>query len=253
MRLIEVVVLMGAHCVSPVEHTPLMTQAAKVQCAVVVEKDTEQGVVKVTPQEATSDPKVAAVVARFNQTPPNGLTGTGTRIVPAWAPAGGPSTVFTPRPSAASTTPAPAIAPQETAPVAADKPAPGEPPAEESTPAVAEPPPAAVVAEAAPETTAEAPAPLRKKPGVEASQPVQQKTVTAPVKHHGPKRSAAKTQAAKSQPAKPQAAAKVKVPKKGGQCSGAATPKWYTAADGRKKYRCVRVSDAGGSPKRQLY
>ena len=42
MRLIEVVMLVGAHCVSPVEHSQMMTDAAKVQCAVVIEKDTDR-------------------------------------------------------------------------------------------------------------------------------------------------------------------------------------------------------------------
>lgn len=88
MRLIEVVMLMGAHCVSPVEHSTLMTDATKVQCAVVMEKDTERGTLTVTPPAAAADPQVAAAVERFRLAPVDGAGGT--KIVPAWAPAGVP-------------------------------------------------------------------------------------------------------------------------------------------------------------------
>ena len=86
MRLVEVVMLMGAHCVSPVEHSQMMTDAAKVQCAVVIEKDTDKGTLTVTPPEAAGDPQVAAAVARFD------AAASSTRIVPARAPAGSPIT-----------------------------------------------------------------------------------------------------------------------------------------------------------------
>lgn len=90
MRLIEVVMLVGAHCVSPVEHTEMTTDATKVQCAVVMEKDTERGTLTVTPREAASNPLVAAAVERFRLAPTDGPGGT--RIVPAWAAAGSPAT-----------------------------------------------------------------------------------------------------------------------------------------------------------------
>lgn len=105
MRLVEVVVLMGAHCISPVEHSQLMTEAAKVQCAVVVEKDTDRGTLRVTPETASADPRVAAAVAHLT-----GVAQRGARIVPAGAP---PATATLQLPRAASTAaPAqPAIAP----------------------------------------------------------------------------------------------------------------------------------------------
>lgn len=107
MRLIEVVVLMGAHCVSPVAHTQSMTEAGKVQCAVVVQKDTENGAVIVTPEEARQEPRVAEVVARFNAMAADSA---GARIVPAWAPAGEPASATkpakTPNPSTTESIPA---------------------------------------------------------------------------------------------------------------------------------------------------
>jgi len=90
MRLVEVVMLMGAHCVSPVEHSALVTEAGKVQCAVVIEKDTDRGTMTVTPGGAASDPQVMAAIERFRTAPVDPLTGGGTKIVPAWAPAGSP-------------------------------------------------------------------------------------------------------------------------------------------------------------------
>ena len=78
MRLVEVVMLMGAHCVSPVEHTQMMTDAAKGQCAVVIEKDTDTGTMIVTPGGAASDPQVIAAIERFRVAPADPLTGGGT-------------------------------------------------------------------------------------------------------------------------------------------------------------------------------
>ena len=84
MKLIEVVVLMGAHCISPIQSTEAVTEAAKVQCAAVVEKDAQQGTVRVIPAGAANHPQVVAVIDRFNAGLPPG-----TRIEPAYAPPGG--------------------------------------------------------------------------------------------------------------------------------------------------------------------
>ncbi len=83
MKLIEVVVLMGAHCISPVQNTEAITEAAKVQCAVVVEKDAEEKTVRVIPAGASTHPQVVAVIERFNAD-----LGAGSRIEPAFAPPG---------------------------------------------------------------------------------------------------------------------------------------------------------------------
>ena len=38
-----------------------------------------------------------------------------------------------------------------------------------------------------------------------------------------------------------------------GQCKGSAVAKWYTAADGHRKYRCVRPEPVGDTAPVQLY
>ena len=65
MNLIEVVVLLGAHCISPVQHADAVTQVRKVQCAVMVEQDTDTGRVIVTPRAAETKPEVTAVLKRI--------------------------------------------------------------------------------------------------------------------------------------------------------------------------------------------
>jgi hypothetical protein len=128
MKLIEVVVLMGAHCISPIQSTEAVTEAAKVQCAAVVEKDAQQGTVRVIPAGAANHPQVVAVIDRFNAGLPPG-----TRIEPAYAPPGG-SIPAGRRPVASAATlkqaPAPAPEPQfseaDTAPEQAEPAAPAE-------------------------------------------------------------------------------------------------------------------------------
>ena len=176
MKLVEVVVLMGAHCISPVQTTHAVTEAAKVQCAVVIEKDTTAGTIRIVPAGASTKPEVVAVLDRLGNTGPADTT-----IEPANAP------------------PVSSSAPQR-APLASA----GLPPAAE--------PPAAVAA-AEPEKTEE-PAPVETKKKAEAPPPEVKK----------PK--AQKDEAA----AKPSS-----------QCLGTAKPKWYKAADGRRKYRCVKA------------
>lgn len=85
MKLIEVVVLLGAHCISPVQHADAVTEVGKVQCAVMVEQDTDTGRVKVTPREAETRPEVAAVLKRIADGNAAGPA-PGTMITPAWAP-----------------------------------------------------------------------------------------------------------------------------------------------------------------------
>jgi hypothetical protein len=167
MRLIEIIMLTGAHCMSPVEHTQMVTDVAKVQCAIVIETDSESGSVKVTPGEAVRHPQVVAAMNRFNGT---GLA-PGARIEPAGAPAG--RSVPLPRkpPEAAAAPKPPPATLQAEAPTASSPP---------------EKPPAAAVRTAAP----------------------------TPEKKEAEKRAS--------------------------QCIGGAVPKWYTNAEGRRKYRCVK-------------
>ncbi len=204
MKLVEVVMLVGAHCVSPVEQSQMMTDATKVQCAVVIEKDTEKGTLTVTPPDAAADPLVAAAVARFGAAPVDPFSNGGTRIVPARAPAGAPA-VAVKVPDIPVTIP-----PQVAAAVA-----PPAPPAGES--------------------------------GVLARPEAEQElAVLAPARQQRPP---AKTVPAARQPAE----AKAPSAKTKGQCKGTAVAKWYTAADGHRRYRCVRPEPAGHKIPAQLY
>ena len=65
MKLIEVVILTGMQCISPVQHKEIATEATKVWCAVVVEKDTVAGLTKVTPPSEADNPAVKLVLQQF--------------------------------------------------------------------------------------------------------------------------------------------------------------------------------------------
>lgn len=117
MKLVEVVVLLGAHCISPVQSTGAVTEAAKVQCAVVVEKDTTAGTIRIVPAGASRHPEVAAVLNRMDGSVPAGAT-----IEPANAAPGAQATVRTPL-APAVPPPAEAIAAAPPPPAAAPRPA----------------------------------------------------------------------------------------------------------------------------------
>ena len=213
MRLVEVVMLVGAHCVSPVEHSQMMTDAAKVQCAVVIEKDTDKGTITVTPAAAASDPQVAAALDRFRLATTDPLTGGGTRIVPAWAPAGSPPVEIKPPATMVAVAPEPSAPPPE-----AD---------------------AAVTAGTAGATATDASPPPEKKVATLAAPPQKRPPAKAPSAKTAPARAAAASPGAAS--ARPASV----------QCRGAAVAKWYRTGDGKRKYRCV--NPASDSAPEQLY
>jgi hypothetical protein len=180
MKLVEVVVLMGAHCISPLQNTGAVTEAAKVQCAVVVEKDTTAGTIRIVPAAASQHPEVAAVVNRLDSPAPAGTT-----IEPANAP------------------------PVSSSPPLRTPPANAVPPPAEPPPAIA---------------AAEPPAPVKAEEAAKEEPAKEEAKATKPTKA-----------AAKKEPAqKDQASVKAS-----SQCRGTAKPKWYTNAEGRRKYRCV--------------
>ncbi len=178
MKLIEVVVLAGAHCISPVQQTGAATEIAKVQCAVVIEKDTVAGTLRIVPAGSSRKPEVVAVLERLDREQP------ATTIEPAFAPP-----VTPPASIAPETAKVPIAGPQQK--IAAQPSAEVAPPIEETA-------------------KAEAPA--------EAEKPA------------APKKPATK----KSGTGKAEAEAK-----SASKCLGDAKPKWYTNAEGRRKYRCV--------------
>jgi hypothetical protein len=101
MKLIEVVVLAGAHCISPVQQSGAATEIVKVQCAVVIEKDTEAGTLRIVPAGSSREPQVVAVLERLDREE------SGTTIEPASAPPAAAA------PPVAPETPLPATGPKQ--------------------------------------------------------------------------------------------------------------------------------------------
>ncbi len=64
MTLIEVVILAGVQCLSPVETAGSKTIAAKVPCAVLIRLDRETGDVDFTPPAAATNPQVIAMLVK---------------------------------------------------------------------------------------------------------------------------------------------------------------------------------------------
>lgn len=64
MTLIEVVLLTGLHCVSPVEEARSATIAGKVPCAVVIRMDDRTGEVDFNPPAAATNPQVIAMLVK---------------------------------------------------------------------------------------------------------------------------------------------------------------------------------------------
>lgn len=65
MKVIEIVFLIGTQCMSPIQNSPGLTEAAKVQCAVVIEMDSESRQVRISPESAAGVPKVMETVQRL--------------------------------------------------------------------------------------------------------------------------------------------------------------------------------------------
>jgi hypothetical protein len=179
MKLVEVVVLIGAQCISPVQTTAGLTEAAKVQCAVVIEKDTIARTIRIVPAAASTHPQVTAVLERLDNTAPAGAM-----IEPAAAPP-------TPAPAARTPLASPALQP-------------------------------------APETTAAGAAPAEAaEVAVPAEAKVSEKDTKLEAKAPAPRKAKAPKDQASAKPSS--------------QCLGSAKPKWYTNAEGRRKYRCVKA------------
>jgi hypothetical protein len=58
MKLVEVVLLVGSQCVSPVQHMPNVTEASKVPCAVMILRDTDANSIDVLPAAGVNHPEV---------------------------------------------------------------------------------------------------------------------------------------------------------------------------------------------------
>ncbi len=94
MNLVEVVILVGSQCLSPIESGPGLTEVGKVPCAVVVRADPQTSDVEIVPASAATDPAVIAMLVKprnvivagntIRQQPAaaNDITGSITRALP---------------------------------------------------------------------------------------------------------------------------------------------------------------------------
>lgn len=64
MTLVEVVILVGAQCVSPLETGPGVTEASKVSCAVLIRQDKQTSEIEILPRAAATDPDVIAMLVK---------------------------------------------------------------------------------------------------------------------------------------------------------------------------------------------
>lgn len=211
MKLVEVVILTGLQCVSPTQNTSLSTEVSKVWCAVIVESDAQAKTIAVTPRSQVDHPMVKSVLTRIALawTPPDKrvLLQSGLKVIDP-----------TPKPAAMSAQAAPATQNLKSATLIAKTPA-ALPPAETPVPTAAtDEAPDAVGDGASPDDTAvatgETPAPETQTAALatEAEPPAKK-----PAKKSGKKRS--------------------------GVCRSGTRAVWYTNSEGRKKYRCRKLSD----------
>ena len=219
MKLVEVVFLIGSHCVSPIQHTVPVTEVFKVQCAVVVERDTLANSVVITPDTESANPLVIAAVERLQSAanPASGPErpqddGTASAATPELPPAADPAG-NAPVPAPASTTLAneTPVDLRQRAALTEFRARPEVIGTNES-----QDPPAEVEGDDAPPPTTEAAS------GVEEATPPELK----------PKPRATRT-AKKS---------KARIKPGDSRCGRGRTAVWYTNRDGRRKYRCRRSS-----------
>ncbi len=170
MKLVEVVILAGTHCISPLQHTDGLTDAAKVSCAVIVEKDTAANTISVMPPWQANAPEVRMAISAG----PDALPGAeiaankALRIEPAAAP----PIAVPPPPPASENADAPASLPKEnTEPDLANQSAEDPAAAEQDQPQDAE---SDAVKEAAPKKAQDRPVRL-----AEANQPLRKPSRTA--------------------------------------------------------------------------
>lgn len=69
MNLVEVVILLGAQCLSPMEQGPGLTVVGKVPCAVLIRQDPQTAAIEIVPRSAATDPAVIAMLVKPAATP----------------------------------------------------------------------------------------------------------------------------------------------------------------------------------------
>lgn len=64
MKLVEVVILLGSQCLSPVQSGDGVTDVGKVSCAVLIRQDPQTADVEIIPPSAATDPDVIAALVK---------------------------------------------------------------------------------------------------------------------------------------------------------------------------------------------
>lgn len=219
MKIVEIIVLMGTQCISPIQHTPSMTEVSKVQCAVVIEKDSVSNTVEVSPPAAVNHPTVSEAMARLSKQAMPATTAAPAsqpfRIVPA---------AVARRAAEAQFLPSKPLEPDRIPDAGMEI----APPSPIGLPA-AMPPAGAEVAslQAGPQEIEAAAAEPDAEPKVAITTPKPKKTATARKARNTTSKTA------------------TKLP---GRCTGTARAQWYTNKDGQKRYRCVKGSAAAAKP-----
>lgn len=199
MKLVEVIILAGTHCISPLQHADGLTDASKVSCAVIIEKDTVANTVAVMPPWQVNAPEVRlALTSRGN-------------ALPAAAQAQKPALHIEP----AAARPEPIAAPPPVPPADVPDPVPDAEADSANQPLADVPEKNQEQPEAADASSAEI------SPEAEPPQPPTKLSDATPP-NPAPAVRAARPSRAPS-----------------GQCLGEAKPAWYTNKDGRRKFRCV--------------
>lgn len=64
MKLVEVVILVGSQCLSPLQPGHGVTEAGKVPCAVLIRQDPKTSDIEIVPHSAATDPDVIAMLVK---------------------------------------------------------------------------------------------------------------------------------------------------------------------------------------------
>ena len=223
MKLVEIVVLVGSQCVSPVQQTPHVTVAYKVPCAVVIQRDTEQNSAAVIPASGVNHPRVRAALGLPMEDASQPLK---TGSLPETAPSAAKPMVkvFRPKPVASSTTGSPVA---KKVPVQSGPPQ----PVPETVVAVEE-PPQIEPASSGPDQLVE------KQPnaagGLATTEP-QAAAETMPETDPSP----APEPRVADRAASADGGTEETTRHRNDKCLGAARPHWYTNKAGKRRYRCV--------------
>lgn len=216
MKLVEVVIMTGLQCISPVQNMPAKTEVGKVWCAVVIEKDTVANRVEVTPPDQSGNPAVRMVVQRMDGTGNVASKSELLTIEPASAPPDQQRPAML-----VPDSPDPAERVEPVAKMVVPRPPPRPDAASEAGAGQAQPETEAAA------TTGEAQLEMDVVPAAEEAQPETEVVASAEVE----------PPAVEAKPVKKRATT---AKKRTDICTAPRKAVWYTNKDGHRKYRCRR-------------